>query len=85
MVKNLSVNVSMQNLQVGSLNREDDLEKDMATQSSIFAWRISWTDEPGRLYSPWGLKESDTTEHSRTLHSKSHLLNRWHRPTLKTQ
>ena len=33
----------------------------MATQSSIFAWRIPWTEEPGR-YSPWGHKESDMTE-----------------------
>ena len=33
----------------------------MATHSSILAWRISWTEEPGGL-SPWGLKESDTTE-----------------------
>ena len=32
----------------------------MATHSSIFAWEILWTQEPG--YSPWGLKESDTTE-----------------------
>ena len=49
MVKNLSVSVSMENLQIGSLSQEDHLEKDMATQSSILAWRISWTDEPGRL------------------------------------
>ena len=34
----------------------------MATHSSILAWRISWTEEPGRL-SPWVCKESDTTEH----------------------
>ena len=30
------------------------LEKAMATHSSVLAWRISWTEEPGRLYSPWG-------------------------------
>ena len=35
----------------------------MATKSSILAWRISWAEEPGRLYSPWGHKESDTIEH----------------------
>ena len=37
------------------------LEEEMATHSSILAWRIPWTE---RLvgYSPWGLKESDTTE-----------------------
>ena len=33
----------------------------MATYSSILAWRIPWTEEPGRLYNPWGHKESDTT------------------------
>ena len=31
------------------LGREDPLEKEMATHSSILAWRISWTEEPGRL------------------------------------
>ncbi|CAN0517344.1 unnamed protein product [Rangifer tarandus platyrhynchus] len=34
----------------------------MANHSSILAWRILWTEEPGGLYSPCGLKESDTTE-----------------------
>ena len=33
-----------------------------ATYSSILAWRIPWTEEPGGLYSPWGHKESDMTE-----------------------
>ena len=37
--------------QVRSLGREDPLEKEMATHSSIFAWRISWTEEPGGLQS----------------------------------
>ena len=36
----------------------------MATHSSVLAWRIPWTEEPGG-YSPWGRKESDTTEHTR--------------------
>ena len=36
---------------VQSLGREDPLEKRMATHSSILAWRISWTEEPGRLKS----------------------------------
>ena len=39
----------------------DPLEKEMATHSSILAWRISWTEEPGGLQST-GLQESDTTE-----------------------
>ena len=41
---------------------EDLLEKGMATHSNILAWRIPRTEEAGGLYSPWGHKESDTTE-----------------------
>ena len=48
MVKNLPV---MQETQVQSLGQEDPLEKGIATHSSIFAWRIPWTEEPGRLQS----------------------------------
>ena len=33
-----------------------------ATHSSILAWRTPWTEETGRIYSPWGRKESDKTE-----------------------
>ena len=40
--------------------REDPLEKEMATHSSILAWEIQWTEEPGGLQS-MGLQESDTT------------------------
>ena len=43
------------------LGREDPLEKEMATHSSILAWRIPWTEEPGGLQSA-GRKESDMTE-----------------------
>ena len=46
---------------VQSLDGEDSLEKGMATHSSILAWRILQTDEPGGLQS-MGCKESDTTE-----------------------
>ena len=45
-VKNLS---AMQETQVRSLGREDPLEKGMATHSTILAWRIPWTGEPGGL------------------------------------
>ena len=38
------------------------LEKEMATHSSTLAWKIPWTEKPGRLYSPWGHKELDMTE-----------------------
>ena len=41
----------MQETQVQSLGQEDPLEKEMATHSSICAWRIPWTEEPGRLQS----------------------------------
>ena len=56
--------------QVQSLGWEDPLEKGMAIHSSILAWRIPWTEEPG--YSPWGHKESDTTE--RLIHTHTHTL-----------
>ena len=57
MVKNLPV---MQETQVRFLDQEDPLEKEMATHSSILAWRIPWTEEPDGLQS-MGSKESDTT------------------------
>ena len=43
-------------MQVQSLSREETLEKEMATHSSIVAWEIPWTEEPGKLYSPLGPK-----------------------------
>ena len=46
MVKNLPVK---QETQVQSLGQEDFLEKEIATHSSILAWRIPWTEEPGGL------------------------------------
>ena len=42
---------TMRETRVLSLDREDPLEKAMATHSSIFAWRIPWTEEHGRLQS----------------------------------
>ena len=51
----------MQETWVQSLGQEDPLEEEMATYSSILAWRISWTEEPGESQST-GHKESDTTE-----------------------
>ena len=46
MIKNLS---AMQETQVQSLGLEDSLEKEMATVSTILAWRIPWTEEPDGL------------------------------------
>ena len=56
-VKNLP---AMQEIPVWSLGREDPLKKEMATLSSILAWEIIWTEEPGG-YSLRGYKESDMT------------------------
>ena len=50
----------MQETRVRSLGGEDPLEKGMTTHSSILAWEIPWTEEPGG-YSPRGHRESDTT------------------------
>ena len=47
MVKNLP---AIQETQVQSLGQEDPLEKGMATHSNILAWRIPWTEEPGKLH-----------------------------------
>ena len=48
MIKNLS---AIQETQVQSLGWEDTLEKEMAIHSSILAWKIPWTEEPGGLKS----------------------------------
>ena len=58
MVKNLP---TVWESQVRSLDLEDPLDKGMETHSSILAWKVQWTEEPGRLQS-WGRKELDTTE-----------------------
>ena len=50
-VKNLPAVLEPQEIQVRFLGQEDPLEKDMATHSSILAWRIPWTEEPGGLQS----------------------------------
>ena len=67
MVNNLP---AMQESWVQSLGQEDALEKEMATHSSILAWRISWTEKPGRLHSSWDSKGLETTlrhHHTSTL------------------
>ena len=51
MVKNLPANAGAVRDAVQFLGREDPLEEDMATHSSILAWKIPWTEEPGRLQS----------------------------------
>ena len=51
----------MQETQVQSLGGKDALEKEMATNSSIFAWEIPWTEEPGGIQFMGVTKELDTT------------------------
>ena len=63
---------AMRETWVQSLGRENPLEKEMALHSSILAWKIPWTEEPGRLYSPCGHKESDLTE--RLTHSQNGIM-----------
>ena len=48
-------------MRVRSLGQEGPLEEGLATPSSVLAWRIPWTEEPGRLQ-PMDLKEPDMTE-----------------------
>ena len=60
MVKNLPV---MQKTQIRSLGWEDSLEEEMATYSSILAWRIPWTEEPGSC-SPWSHKSQLSVNYS---------------------
>ena len=52
---------AMRETWVQSLGQEDALEKEMATHSSVLAWRIPWIEEPSGLQST-GRQESDTTE-----------------------
>ena len=80
-------------MQVRSLGWEDPPEEGMATHSSILAWRIPWTEEPGR---PWGLTESDKPEATLHAHKKECTIDtcsnldespknytEWHKPILK--
>ena len=56
---------------VQSLGLDDPLEESMATHSSILAWRIPWTEEPGRLQ-PMGLKKlnmTEATQHARIVNN----------------
>ena len=55
------IHLPMQKTWVQSLGQEDFLEKEMATHSSILAWRIPWTEETGGLWS-MGLQRLDMTE-----------------------
>ena len=57
-----SICLPMQETQVQSLGREDPLEKEMATHSSILAWEIPHIEEPGRLQSMGVTKETQLSD-----------------------
>ena len=61
-VKNPPAKTGDTGTDVQSLGREDLLKESMATHSSILAWRIPWTEDPGKLQSR-GLQRINTTEH----------------------
>ena len=77
MVKNLPTNAGEErDKQIQSLGWDDPLEKEMATHSSILAWRIPWTEEPGGL--PSDCKELDLTEQLSTNQKQTDTsLNEW--------
>ena len=58
----------MRETRIPSLGREDPLEAGMATHSSILAWRVPWTEEPGGLQT-MGHKKSDMTEATEDAHT----------------
>ena len=60
-----------QESQVQSLGQEDALEEEMAASSSILAWEIPWTEDPGRLHSPWGRKRVGHDSDWAHTHTKS--------------
>ena len=60
-VQQLRICLPTQEAQLQSLGREDPLEEEMATHSSIFAWEIPWTEEPGGLQSMGSQKNQTQT------------------------
>ena len=85
MIKNLP---AMQETWDQSLGWKGPLEKGRTTYSSILAWRIPWTQEPGKLYSPWCCKELVMTEFTQLFNQRLGLFKLWsvdqeHQPPLK--
>ena len=68
---------AMQETWVQALSRKDPLEKEMATHSSILAWRIPWTEEPGGLQSTGSQRMSDFTLTTFALRVWSSGLSKW--------
>ena len=73
-VKNPSVNAEdVRDMGVQSLGQEDPLEKEMATHSSILAWRIPWTEEPGGLQSIGSQSQTQLKRLSTLAHTQHRL------------
>ena len=68
-VKNLTANAGESENQVQSLGGDQSPEKEMATHSSILAWRVSWTEEPGRL---WSIGSQSRTQQKQLSTSNTH-------------
>ena len=66
----------LQKTQLPSLGQEDPLEEKMAVQSSILAWKIPWTEEPGRLQT-MGSKDSATIEQASVRWALNRLIPVW--------
>ena len=73
-----------QETQVRSLGQEDPLEKEMATYSSIVAWKISWTGELGGLQSRGLQSQTRLNEHTMITKIKLHFCNFQHERNLQT-
>ena len=68
---------TMSEIRVQSLGQEDPLEKEMATHSSILAWKIPWTEEPGRLQSMGSLRVGHDWAISLSLFTFMHWRRKW--------
>ena len=64
----------MQETWVRFLDQEDPQEKEMTTHSSTLTWRISWTEKPGGLHSPWGCKSRTWLTTSTTSGTKARIV-----------
>ena len=69
--KEFACQLEIQELQIWFLGLKGPLQEEIAIRSCILAWRIPWTEEPGR-HSSWDREESNTTEHTHT-HTHTHL------------
>ena len=73
---------AMQEAWVQSLGQKDPPENEMAPHSSVFAWKIPWTEEPGELSHPWSSKRAGhdlaTNNFTLFLHLKALLNLRYH-------